>query len=260
MPRLGMMVARAAEPSRSGPSACALRAADAALLDCPAVTRGAPPESRQGSLSPIRSRKTRGPVSGRLQLVARAPRRGMRRVARVSGGGGEHGDPDLGGAAALGLAGFAAQPPGVLEHAERALDLAALLVAAEQLGDLGASQPGGALLGGRPQLVGGRIAERRRRRSRARRRRCSATRPGRPRGARGRSARSSRAARRSTPGGRCAPRRGRSRRRPVRAGRRQLAVGIDPPLPGGVVEPDRPVLGAKRSAKRMASRMSARRS
>jgi hypothetical protein len=54
----------------------------------------------------------------------------------VSGGGGEHGDPDLGGSAALGLAGFSSQPSGVFEHAERAFDLAALLAAAEQLGDL----------------------------------------------------------------------------------------------------------------------------
>jgi hypothetical protein len=49
----------------------------------------------------------------------------------VSGGGGEHGDPHLGGAAVLGLAGFPAQPSGFLEHTERALDLAALFVAAE---------------------------------------------------------------------------------------------------------------------------------
>jgi len=48
----------------------------------------------------------------------------------VSCGGSEHGDPDLGRAAALGLAGFASEPPGVFEHAERAFDLAALLVAA----------------------------------------------------------------------------------------------------------------------------------
>ena len=98
-----------------------------------------------------------------LQLAAprwRRPRETSRVPARVSGGGGEHGDPHLGGSAAVGLAGFAAQPSGVLEHGECALDLAALLVAAEQFGDLGAGEAGGAFLGGRPELVGGRIAER----------------------------------------------------------------------------------------------------
>jgi len=43
---------------------------------------------------------------------------------------GQHGDPDLGGAAALWLAALAPQPSGVFEHAERAFDLAAFLVAA----------------------------------------------------------------------------------------------------------------------------------
>jgi hypothetical protein len=61
-------------------------------------------------------------------LARRVARRVVGRCVRRRGG--EHGDPDLGGAAALGVAGFPAQPPGVLEHAERALDLASFLVAA----------------------------------------------------------------------------------------------------------------------------------
>ena len=51
------------------------------------------------------------------------------------------------------------QPSGVLEHPECALDLAAFLVAAEHVGDLGARHASWALLGGRPDLVGGWIAE-----------------------------------------------------------------------------------------------------
>jgi hypothetical protein len=39
-------------------------------------------------------------------------------------------DPDLGVSAAFGLAGLAAQPAGVFEHREGAVDLAAFLVAA----------------------------------------------------------------------------------------------------------------------------------
>jgi hypothetical protein len=55
-------------------------------------------------------------------------RAGAERVA--SRGVGEDRDPQLGGSAALGLAGLAAQPSGIFEHAECAFDLAAFLVAA----------------------------------------------------------------------------------------------------------------------------------
>ena len=112
LPRLGMMVARAAEPSRSGLRARASRAADAAPLTarrsravrCRSRGRGACRQSDQG---------TRGHGLGASARraegdAARARRRAMCRGTRVSGGGDEHGDPHLGGAAALGLAGFAA--------------------------------------------------------------------------------------------------------------------------------------------------------
>lgn len=48
-----------------------------------------------------------------MVMAVGAARTGRRPLA--SGGGGEHGDPDLGGSAALWLAGFAAQPSGVFE-------------------------------------------------------------------------------------------------------------------------------------------------
>ena len=68
-------------------------------------------------------------------------------------------DPDLGVPAALGLAGFAPQPSGVLKHRESAFDLAALLVAAEHVRYLGPRHAIRALPGGGPDLIGGQIAE-----------------------------------------------------------------------------------------------------
>jgi hypothetical protein len=61
--------------------------------------------------------------------------------------------------AAFGLAGLAAETSSVFEHAKRALDLPPLLVAAEHVRDLGSDDAGGALFGGCPYLVGGRVAE-----------------------------------------------------------------------------------------------------
>jgi len=92
-----------------------------------------------------------------MVIAVAAARLGGRPLA--SGSGGEHGHPDLGGSAALGWAGLAAHASGVLEHGQGAFDLAALLVAAKHVGDIGAGHAGWPFLRGHPDLVGGRVAE-----------------------------------------------------------------------------------------------------
>jgi hypothetical protein len=69
------------------------------------------------------------------------------------------GDPDLGGSPGPIAPLLAVQASGVDEGRERAVDLAGFLVAAEQVADFGAADPILALLGQRPDLVGGGVAE-----------------------------------------------------------------------------------------------------
>src|ERR1039458_2188230 len=78
------------------------------------------------------------------------------RSRRVS----DHRDPHLRVAAPFGLASCAAQAASLFQHAEGAVDLAAFLVAAKHVGNLGAGDPGPALLRRGPDLVGGGIAQR----------------------------------------------------------------------------------------------------
>ena len=76
------------------------------------------------------------------------------------GGSGGVGSPDLGGSsAAVGVAG-AGEAAGVDEDGQRAVDLAGFLIAAEEVADLGAGDAVGSVFGERPDLVGGRVAER----------------------------------------------------------------------------------------------------
>ncbi len=69
------------------------------------------------------------------------------------------GQPGLCGAPAPVRRRRASQPACLLEDGECAVDLASLLVAAEQVADLGAGDAGGAVLGERRDLVGGGVAE-----------------------------------------------------------------------------------------------------
>jgi hypothetical protein len=87
------------------------------------------------------------------------PARADRRLGAWSGCLGCDRDPDFGVPSVFGLAGLAAEASGLFEDGEGTFDLAAFLVAAEHVGDLGAGDSGGAFFGGGPDLVGGWVAE-----------------------------------------------------------------------------------------------------
>ena len=87
-------------------------------------------------------------------------RPGSSRARHVRARSGGLGSPDLRGSSApVGVAG-AGEASGFFEDGEGAVDLAGFLVAAEEVADLAAGDALGAVFRERPDLVGGRVAER----------------------------------------------------------------------------------------------------